>query len=143
MRQLVENLNHTSLKSLKNYRLFTSKFLKSNPVIKDVCRVGKNLSAKRLWIPRGRGVTQSEGIPSDDITRQGFYSPGQTDGEGVVVYLKQRCFTGSWEVVVVALVEESLPRCREQTQIIPECQLTPFGSFSVTAPPHFSKAHVG
>ncbi len=86
-------------------------------------------------------MTLSEGIPSDDITRQGCCSPGQTDGVGVVVYLKQRRFTGSWEVVVA--VVESLPRCREQSEIVPECQLTPFGSFSGTAPPRSNRAHVG
>ena len=32
-------------------------------------------------------VILSKGIPSDDITRQGGYGPGQTDGVGVVVYL--------------------------------------------------------
>lgn len=54
-----------------------------------------------------RGVTLSEGIPSDDITRQGCCSSRQTDGVGVVVYLKRRRFKGSWDVVVTSV--ESLP----------------------------------
>lgn len=87
-------------------------------------------------------VILSKGIPSDDITRQGGYCPKQTHGVGVVVYLWRRCFTCSWEVVVVLVVVESLPRCREQTKIIPDCQLTPLGSLSGTAPPRSSKAHV-
>lgn len=40
-------------------------------------------------------MTLSEGIPSDDISRRWCRSVRQTDGVGVVVYLKR--FTGSWE----------------------------------------------
>lgn len=87
-------------------------------------------------------VILSKGIPSDDITRQEGYCPGQTDGVGVIVYLWRRCFTCSWEVVVVLVVVESLPRCREQSKIIPDCQLTPLGSLSGTALPRSSRTHV-
>jgi len=50
-------------------------------------------------VGKGRGVTLSEGIPSDDITMQRCCSPRQTDGVGVVVHLKRRGFTRSWYVV--------------------------------------------
>lgn len=83
----------------------------------------------------------SEGIPADDISRQWCCSVRQTVGMGVVVYVK--CFSSSWVLVTAAVVLESLPRCQEQSEIIPESQLTPLGSSNGTAPPHSSRAYVG
>lgn len=73
------------------------------------------------------------------MTRKEWSGARPTGGVEVVVCSKQRLFPDSG--VEVAVVQR-LPHCQERSEMIPECQLTPFSSSSGTAPPRSSRAHV-